>query len=145
MRDEEIGPDTFFALDGSMKRGEIKTREKMNLGPKVPFVVKVLLDHPFIKAVIKEIRVAGNPTWMITYFSFPIADLDRPNLYGSDRYFVKTKAGELAYSSGLTEADYDYDLAKYIRLGKLFWIEKDDVNMTLQSSVEGCPYLNIKE
>lgn len=143
MREEVNGPDTFFGLDGSMARTNMETKEIMSLGPDRPFVIKELLDHPFIKAVIKEVTVAGNSTWLITYFSFPIADMDRPNLYGSDRYFAKTIGGEVAYRSHYTAEHYDYDIEKYLKLGKLFWIKKDDASMKLYNSIQDCPYLNI--
>lgn len=144
MRDEVLGPDTFFALDGSMKAEHVETKERLNLGPDKPFVIKALMEDPFIKAVLSEIEIAGNRTWLITYFSFPTAQIDRPNLYGSDRFFVKMTLGEIAYGSDYTEEDYDFDVKTWIDRGKLLWIKKFDPDMKLQTTSRACPYLDIE-
>jgi hypothetical protein len=42
-----------------------------------------------------------------------------------------------------TAADWDFELERWIRNGKLLWIARDDPGMTLMRSAEGCPYLGL--
>jgi hypothetical protein len=39
--------------------------------------------------------------------------------------------------------EYDFDLAPWIRKGKLLWIAPDDPTFTLRSFVARCPYIDL--
>ena len=67
-----------------------------------------------------------------------------PNLWGTNSYQYVDQQGELAwYESFDTAASWDFELRKWIESGKLLWIAPGDWSMTLQSAVDGCPYLDL--
>ncbi len=43
-----------------------------------------------------------------------------------------------------TEYTIDFDLAKWVKDGKLLWITPDDPTFTLKTGTSGCPYLNLQ-
>jgi hypothetical protein len=42
------------------------------------------------------------------------------------------------------ESEFDFDLARWISAGKLFWIAPKDNTLTLRGEVSGCPYIALK-
>jgi len=147
VRKDIIAPATFFALDGAMNIRYPMEKAPFTVfpGPDKPFVIPALLQRREIKAVISALPVAGNPTWWIAYFAYPMPqDLPGINDYGTNRYsFINTYGHRQTYASIYSESDYDFDLEKWIRLGKVLWIAPDDELYRLRAQAAGCPYLGL--
>ncbi len=140
-------PATFFAVDGAMKiTASPETAPFLVIpGPDQPFVIPGLLQRREIKAVISSMKIAGNLTWWIVYYAFPmINDVQSINDYGTNQYSFVNLYGHRLYESAFNpESAYDYSLEKWIRQGKLLWIAPDDETFKLQAVAAECPYLGI--
>jgi len=143
---EEL-PGTYFALTGAMKlNGELVNGPFIcKPGPEVPYVVPRLAAHPEIKAVISSITVGSHQAFPIFYFADPIPyDIVRVNAWGTNTYSAETAYGEGYWHQTYDlKRDFDFELEKWIRGGKLFWIEPDDETMTLHSVTSHCPYIGM--
>ena len=147
LRGEDDLPDTTFAYNGALRLGVPVAWAPFvaRPGPEVPFVVPRVLDHPAMHAVISTLPVGPHLGYPIVYFAQPVpADLRRVNDWGASRYFAQTSAGfgEVYVPEGV--AEYDWDLAPWIERGKLSWIAPGDDSLTLRTSVDDCPYLNLE-
>ncbi|MFQ5500666.1 MAG: hypothetical protein ACE5EQ_00010 [Phycisphaerae bacterium] len=144
---EEL-PSTYFALAGSLKlnREPDAVPFLCKPGPEVPYVVPHLIGQPEIKAVISSIAVGPHEGFPIFYFSQPTRyEILRVNTWGLDCYVAEDPYGA-GYSAQTydVEADYDFDLEKWIRGGKLLWIAPGDRSLTLRSTTGSCPYLGLE-
>ena len=146
-------PKTYFAMDGAMKlEAPIEVAPFIVApGPDLPFVIPRLLAFDQVKAVLSTLKIGGHTGYMMVYYADPMLEGEkRVNDWGTDRYWEETDA----FSGMLTPGqwvsvtpsllDYDFDLAPYIRSGKLLWIEPQDASLQLKSVVRGCPYLELE-
>lgn len=114
-------------------------------GPGVPFVVPRILDAPGVRAVVAQVPVGRHTGWPITYFGPRPKNTRLVNLWPGDTYPVYDADGQWKGWAETTPwvADYDFDLAPWLRSGKLLWILPGDESMTLRGGVDGCPYLDL--
>ncbi|MDF1617201.1 hypothetical protein [Petrocella sp. FN5] len=152
-RPESNLPKTYFAMDGAMKLEAVLEVAPFIVtpGPDLPFVIPRLLAFDQIKAVLSTVKIGAHTGYMMVYYADPMLEGEkRVNDWGTDRYWEETDA----FSGMLTPGqwvsvtpslmDYDFDLAPYIRSGKLLWIEPQDASLQLKSMVKGCPYLELE-
>lgn len=141
-------PATYFAMDGALKiTGEIEKAPFIcTPGPEVPYVLPRLLEYTQVKAVISSIRVGNHVAYPVFYFADPMLyGVERVNDWGSKNYAYIDEYGEKRWDASIDDpSDYDFELEKWIKKGKLLWIYPDDPNLTLHSDVSRCPYLNLK-
>lgn len=146
-RKELDAPETFFALDGALKINDpsIVSPFPIAPGPDKPFVIPAILVNNEIKVVLSSTRIGQDTLWWMTYFTYPhLVDVARINLYGTENYRSPSPIGTPhVFSETYTEDDLDYDIEKWIRMGKLLWISPDDPALTLKAYTYDCPYLNI--
>lgn len=148
LRPVESLPVTFFTSTGAMKlNGPVTyTNHQVRPGPEAPYVVRHLIESDEIKAVISSIKVGQNQAYMVFYYSgsdTPSAEPTR--LWGMYRWERADKYGRVGHLE-IDDRDYvyDFDLMRWVRMGKLLWIAPNDPTMTLREGVQGCPYLNIE-
>jgi hypothetical protein len=136
----------YFALSGAVRLGAPleRTSGKVEPGPEAPFVVRRLIEHPALRAVIYSLPVGPHTAFPIFYFADPFPwDIERINTWTKDDYCF-TEGGRWWWRSYLDSLrDYDFDLAPWIERGKVFYIRPGDESMQLRNTVEGCPYLNL--
>lgn len=147
-RPEEKLPKSFFAFTGALKLSASLEHFPFLCvpGPELPFVIPRLLSEPEILAVISTIPVGNHQAFMISYYSNPMVyHIERVNDWGTDSYTYENVEGESFWDSNeVYKSECDFNLAEWIRAGKLLWIAPGDSSLQLQQSVEGCPYLNIQ-
>lgn len=152
-RPEVILPKTYFAMDGALKlEAPLEVVPFIvTPGPDIPFVIPRLLAFDQVKAVLSTVKIGAHTGYSIIYYANPMLEGEkRVNDWGTDRYWEETDA----FSGMITPGqwvrvtpqieDYDFDLAPYIRRGKLLWIEPFDETLLLKSVVSGCPYLELE-
>ncbi len=148
VRPIEVLPLSVFAFTGAINiKSEIpKVPFLCKPGPGVPFVIPRLLINPEIKAVISTIKIGNITAWPIFYFAENIpSNLIRINDWGRDYYMAETVNYEgYAMQTYDYYIDYDFNLEFYIRTGRLLWIEPNDDEMKLNSTVSDCPYIGLK-
>jgi hypothetical protein len=146
-RPTESLPKTFFALAGAVKLAdEIENAEFLvKPGPEVPYVTPRLLEKPEIQAVVSSIKVGKHTAYPVFYFADPTPwNVLRVNTWGKNLFEFIDASGELRWAQAYIEReDYDFDLAKWLDAGKLFWIAPDDPNMRLHGDSRRCPYLDL--
>jgi hypothetical protein len=114
-------------------------------GPGAPFVIPRLLEHPQVQAVVSQLACGRHQAFCIAYFAPDEVDgVEWPNDWGANERWAE---GGATYG-GWTEApdfedEWDFDLAPWIQRGKLLWIAPGDRSLTLQNSLQGCPFLNL--
>lgn len=146
-RPEEKLPETYFAFTGAIKT--VQPVENFSFicspGPEVPFVVPRLLERPEIKAVIYSIKIGNHMAYPIFYFAeSKVYDVERINEWGTENYSYENAQGDAVWDSYfLLSEDYDFDLVKWIEESKLLWIKPADSSMTLNDTVQGCPYIGL--
>lgn len=152
-RPENKLPETYFAIDGAMKlEGETENAPFLcSPGPDVPFVLPGLLEFTQVRAVISTIKIGRHTAFPIVYYADPMLyGVMRVNDWGTEQYWDEssifpemTTAGQ--YISLVPDVEgYDFDLAPWIRSGKLLWIAPGDETLTLHGHVKGCPYLDLQ-
>lgn len=146
-------PETYFALDGALKLDGNPPNMKFLCcpGPDIPFVLPRLLEYTQIRAVVSTVKIGLHMAYPIFYYADPMFYEEmRINDWGTDHYW---EPGSLIpgiltpgqYISQETDVDeYDFDLAYWIKRGKLLWIAADDEQLNLRSEVKGCPYLELQ-
>jgi len=114
-------------------------------GPEVPFVVPRLLEPSGMKMVISSTPVGRHTGYPIFYYGDPIdGDLEGPVDWGHHLWLVYRNGYRAGGSSRMVaDEECDYDLAPWIARGKVQYILPGDETLTLRSTVEGCPYLNL--
>lgn len=144
-----VEPTTsFFAWSGAMQidRPVDHVHVKAMVGPEVPFVLERLLDHPAITAVVSSVLVGEHVGYPIVYYvdGTPPLDIERVNDWGHSTYTIVRPDGSLS-SGHATEYDYgkDFELGRWLDSGKLQWIAPGDIDLTLRSGREGCPFLDL--
>ena len=92
-------------------------------------------------------RVGAHQAYPIIYFGDPPPTdplAGRANDWGRDDFQFLDGAGELyrgRYEPAIDEVDFE--LAAWIREGKLLWIAPGDATLTLRSDVRACPYVGL--
>lgn len=117
-------------------------------GPEVPFVVPHVLENYPIQAVISQINVGIHTAYPIAYFSAS-KPMKVANPFPQWSYAAAVWVQENnRYEAVLTKyyelnTTADFDIARWIEQGKVWWIEPGDDSLTLQNSVNACPYLDL--
>lgn len=147
VRPTEELPATFFAMAGAvdLRAGAPSTEFIVRPGPDAPYVVPRILALPGLRAVVTETDVGGARAWAIAYFAqVQRDDVERIDDWGRDQYAVPV-AGSAAGWGHVADVreDFDFDLAPWIRRGRVLWIAPGDATLTLRSTTDDCPYLAI--
>ena len=144
--------NTYFALDGALRLEGVAENFPFLCapGPDVPYVLPRLLEYVQVKAVVSSFKVGPHTAYAVTYFSDPPLDsVMRVNDWGADYYWESGTPFPEMLSPGqpiqLTPnpEEWDFDLAAWIKAGKLLWIAPLDEALVLRSTVYNCPYLNL--
>ena len=148
IRATENDIQSFFALTGSVNISKdipnvpylIKT------GPAVPWVCPRLLKDERISAVISHLKVGNYDAYITVYYtSDDSIEIERINTWGSDYYIAEDKDGYALFGNTFdTPEEYDFDIAPWIKKGKVKWIDIADESFTLQDTIKECPYLNLE-
>ncbi len=146
--EEPPAPLTFRVLLGALDlRGRTPSEATAPVipGPSVPFVVPRLLELPGMKAVISRLELqTGDIAYPIAYFA------DQPHYPG--RLHQQWLRQELWYTNStggkswtVKNDVWDFELARWIESGHLYWIEPGDTELRLRSRESGdaCPYLDL--
>jgi len=140
--------NTFFAITGSVNIvGEIPNIPfSVKPGPAVPWVSPRLLNNENIIAVLSHVKIGSYDAYPVVYYSKDkTVEIERINTWGTDMYIAENVEGLAVIGSTFEEEiDYDYDIASWIKKGKLKWISPNDTNLKLQTTTENCPYLNLE-
>lgn len=138
-------PRAWLAMTGAMRLVEPVEQPPFVVmpGPDVPFVVPRVLDSPGVRAVIAEVPVGRHTGWVITYFG-PVPEVKLVNLWGSDDLLVYRDGEWTGWDRELPDTSrYDFDLADWLRSGKLLWLSPGDETATLRSGADGCPFVDL--
>jgi len=141
-------PETFLALDGSLLlQGEPEQAPFIAMpGPDRPFVVPRILACKQVKAVVSSFRVGAHTAYAVSYFADPpLYGVNLVNEWGTEGGWIKDAPGLPGdwRSMVTSQDDRDFDLAAWIKKGKLMWIFPGDRAMTLHSHLSQCPYLEL--
>ncbi|PPK65552.1 hypothetical protein V5P93_005025 [Actinokineospora auranticolor] len=113
-------------------------------GPDVPFVVPRILDNPGVRAVIAEVRIGAHTGWAISYFGPKPEGVTLVNLWGENTYPVRRQGGGWGWAQDRPRvSQYDFDLAPWLRSGKVLWLEPGDESLTLREGAEDCPFVGL--
>lgn len=114
-------------------------------GPEVPYVVPSILEHPGMMMVISSTPVGRHTGYPLFYYGDPVASgVEGPSDWGYHQWSAYEGGQRAGWSSRmLLNSECDYDLAPWIARGKVQYILPGDETMTLRSTVEGCPYLDL--
>jgi hypothetical protein len=141
--DEPGAPDAFRMLSGAADLKGREPREVVELvlpGPPVPYVIPRVLSMPGMVAVIAALDLpSGDRLYPISYWRAEKVDpkaLHTPWLRAT--YWLPDDGGWMACN-----AKWDFDLAPWIKQGKLKWIMPGDEAWQVQEGVEKCPYLDL--
>ncbi len=140
-------PGHWIALTGAMKLAEPVEKAPFPAmpGPGAPFVLRRLVEHPVVKAVLCALPVGRHTAYAVTYFGSAWPEgVAIPNLWGADHYLAFLSNGDVGRTETFEDpGDRDFELARWIEAGKLAWIAPGDSSMTLRTGVDGCPYLSV--
>lgn len=147
LRPLEFLPRHVVAFTGAMTLVEPleNTVFLVKPGPGAPFVVPWLLELPGVKAVLCPLMIGRHQGWPVIYFR---EDLDSReggfNTWGQglSRFVVDEEtSGWHEWSAG--PEDYDFDLAPWVKSGKLLWLPEDDPTGVPRNGLEGFEWLNL--
>jgi len=148
IREENEAIPSFFAITGSVNIiGEPPVAPfTIKPGPAVPWVSSRLLSKDAISAVLSHIKIGLYDAFLTVYFTnSEKVDIDRINKWGTDEYLVNDNDGFAVLDRTYDDEDeYDFDIAPWIKKGKLKWIAINDKTLELQNSIDNCPYLDVK-
>lgn len=75
--------------------------------------------------------------------SIPATDLRR-NLWGANTYPVYRDGVNRGWAWDRPRvSQYDFELAPWLRAGKVLWLEPGDESLTLREGPEGCPFVGL--
>jgi hypothetical protein len=141
-REAEPLPADWIAMTGAMRLGEPVEHPPFAVvpGPDVPFVVPRILGADGVRAVVAEVPVGAHTGWTTTYFGEPPEDVTLVNVWGTNTYPVFEDSDWVGWDwDEPTVAEYDFDLAPWLRSGKLLWLDAD----TLRHGLDGCPFVGL--
>ncbi len=133
-------PATMLAFTGAMRLTAPIERftHLAKVGPGVPYVLPRLMAIDGVRAVVRAVTVGAHLGWAISYFApAPVSGVRLVNDWGADHYAIDGGWDTVAEST----EERDFDLAPWIRSGRLAWIAPGDGALALRSEVEGCPFL----
>ncbi len=138
---------TFFAITGSVNiiGNTPNVSFPIKPGPAVPWVSPRLLSNENIKAVLSHIKIGEYDAYVVVYYSKDkTIEIERINTWGTDYYLAEDAEGLAVIGSTFDEEEeYDFDIAPWIKKGKLKWIALRDKSLELQDITDNCPYLDI--
>lgn len=141
-------PDTFHALCGSVDLATPveKTTFVVKPGPGKPFVIPDLLGDPNVVAVLSSVRIGAHTSYPICYFSSsPDSVGFQPNSWGASLKLEGRGLPGYGWSSReILPHEMDFDLEPWISSEKLGWIAPGDPAARIRTSVDDCPYKDIK-
>jgi hypothetical protein len=144
--DEPAPPPAFKVLLGAVNlngRVPSEVADAVLPGPDVPFVVPNLLKLPGMVAVISELDLeSGDRAYPISYWSpeeIPPDMLHQPWL--RQEFWFDDGA---AQSWIIANDQWDFDLAKWIAAGKVFWLPPGEAALVGTQSNRPCPYVDLK-
>jgi hypothetical protein len=146
-RTPESLPPAWLAMAGAMRLAEPVEHPPFAVvpGPDVPFVVPEILGADGVRAVVTEIPVGRHTGWAISYFGPKPRDVPLINVWGVNTYPVYDDDG--TWHGWAQErprvARYDFDLTRWLRSGKLLWIEPGDESMALREDPGDCPFTDL--
>ncbi|MDJ0703748.1 MAG: hypothetical protein QNJ46_10750 [Leptolyngbyaceae cyanobacterium MO_188.B28] len=147
-----------------------KSSLQVEPGPEAPFVVSDMIQHETVKVVLSQVKVGDSIAYPIFYYSeappvltseystgaeasfcivrFPDSSeqerLEMPPTWGQDFYEWIDKNGKRhATDAYLFDRDCDFEIAPWIESNKLLWIGPEDESLTLHSTLDDCPYLEL--
>lgn len=147
VRPFEYGVEGFYSLSGALKLGtELEAFPfRCKPGPDVPFVFKEVIELHDMVAVVSQIEIGCHIGYPVAYFSK--SDVERYfgyNFWGADYGTVYDSSYSYgSFSNSFITEDCDFDLEKWIKAGKLFWIAPGDSELKIMNTVENCPYLDL--
>lgn len=140
-------PETVFSVTGAMLLGRpLAVAPFLAIpGPGQVFIIERLLAEESVVAVVANVDVGPHRGLPITYFSTsPLDDSLRLNEWGARSYrYVYEDGREVAGESTFLEAYNSYDVREWVDRGKLRWILPGDATWTVQTGVDGCPFLDL--
>lgn len=142
--DDPPAPADFKVELGAVSlhgRVPLEATESSIPGPDVPFIVPALMGLPGMAAVVMRLEMAtGDHAYPITYWS--PERIDRMNLH--QRWLEEFLWGEKGGWTVCNSA-WDFDLARWIDAGKLYWIEPGDESFTVRGNDSGraCPFIGL--
>jgi hypothetical protein len=147
-------PLTWLAMTGAIQLREPLASAPFEArpGPEVPYVIPRILNHrDDVRAVINQVPVGPHTGWAITYFTLKQIHAKLVSTWGQATYHWRSDDGEWHWEDGGWTSQYfdfrygdnDYDLAPWLRSGKLLWIAPGDQGLILRTGEAGCPYTDI--
>ncbi len=142
-----LGPNLFAFTGAVTITGRPpRTPFPVKPGPAVPWVSPRLLSLPGVRAVLSYLRIGPYPAYAVVYFASP-HPWGHPalNTWGTGRYIARHRDGSGSVEStwDLPE-EYDFDIAPWIRRGRVLWIAPEDPGLQLHGVLEGCPYIGLE-
>lgn len=147
----------LFCIDGALNLNGHEPIEAIAPISALNDTIKMAAEAPFVKP-----RVLSLPTMVAVVHSFPVAD--KYTAYPIV-YFMKQQPPQDKYCIGWARQEYvdhhkasgsgvvitgkridaqDYELKKWVRQGKLFWLDPtDDEHPLVREPVEAFPYSNV--
>ena len=145
-RPPERLPGTHFALTGAVALASRVERAPFlcKPGPGAPYVLPRLLGLPSVVAVLSSVPVGAHQGYATSYFAQPLPVAPAANVWGDDHYLYLDERGASHRVAVVErEEEFDFELAPWIELGRLFWITPGDGTLTLHDTVHDCPYLGL--
>lgn len=147
-------PATWLAMTGAVRLGQplASVPFEVRPGPEVPYVIpRILGRRDDVRGVIAEVPIGPHTGWAVTYFALKQIPAKLVSTWGEATYHWRSDEGvwhweDGGWSSGhfdFAYGDNDYDLAPWLRSGKLLWIAPNDGELTLRSGEAGCPYVGL--
>jgi len=141
-------PPSVFAITGAVAilGKPPETSFSVKPGPCVPWVCPRILSLPGTRAVVSKLKIGRTRAYPVVYFSLgPHRGHPRINTWGTDRYIHTHEDGSASIEKTWNlPGEYDYDLAPWIRKGKVLWIDPEDTECKLRSLLRECPYLDLE-
>jgi hypothetical protein len=100
-----------------------------------------VLDTDGVRAVIAQVLVGLHLGWVVSYFGPRLPAVEGIGRWGGN--WAPSLDGDGVEYSRFSVTDNDYELASYLKSGKLLWVAPDDDTATLREGVDGCPYLGL--
>jgi hypothetical protein len=113
-------------------------------GPGLPWVCAAALAQAGMRAVLSSLTIGSQQAYLLAYFLEPgcSADVLIPD-WGIDHQRRLDDAGEEHWCAPQAPPEPDFELAPWIAVGKLLWIDAGDPQLRLRSSLSACPYLGL--
>lgn len=147
MRTRIDAPPTFCGYTGgaALKELDEPVEHFCKPGATLPFVITEVLKLPGTKAVLSSLEVGKTQVYVLCHFanSRP-PEMPCINDLGT-RFSTLVMNNREVKLEGimLEQVELDFELAYWIRIGKLLWVAPGDKKCLLRSDLALCPYLNL--